>query len=113
TTGLLTARQYQTYLWAQYTSGNAGLTTGITAFPSLHVSSATLLALALQSWRRWAGIVGWAFVVLTLLGSVYLGWHYALDGYASILGMLGIWRIAGYLTSPAARTRSHTPMERA
>ena len=113
TTGLLTARQYQTYLWAQYTSGNAGLTTGITAFPSLHVSSATLLALALQSWRRWAGIVGWAFVVLTLLGSVYLGWHYALDGYTSILGMLGIGRIAGYLTSPAARTRSHTPMERA
>jgi membrane-associated phospholipid phosphatase len=116
TTGLLTARQYQTYLWTQYRAGNAGLTTGITAFPSLHVSSATLLALALRSWRPWAGLVGWTFVALTLLGSVYLGWHYAVDGYASILGMLGIWWIAGRLSrarwlhaNSLEGARSHTP----
>ena len=37
-------------------------------------------------WRtrlRWAAVVFWA---LTLVGSVALGWHYAIDGYAGTLG---------------------------
>jgi membrane-associated phospholipid phosphatase len=65
----------------------------------MHVASATLIALALRSWRRWAGVIGWAFVALVLFGSVYLGWHYAVDGYASIIGTLAIWRAAGWFTA--------------
>jgi hypothetical protein len=89
------AVQLQDYLWRAYVRGQTTLTSGITAFPSMHVATTTLLALALGSWRRWAGVVGWVFVPLTLLGSVYLGWHYAVDGYASIVGMVALWWLAG------------------
>jgi hypothetical protein len=47
-----------------------------------------------------AGRRGWvvAFGLLTfvtLFGSVYLAWHYAVDGYAAILGTLGLWWLTG------------------
>jgi hypothetical protein len=29
-----------------------------------------------------------------MFGSVYFGWHYALDGYVSIVAVLLIWRFA-------------------
>lgn len=31
---------------------------------------------------------------MILFGSVYLGWHYAVDGYVAIIGVLLIWRWA-------------------
>ena len=55
----------------------------------------TLLALALWLWRRWAGVLGWLMVAVTLFGSVALGWHYAVDGYAALVGMLALWWVAG------------------
>ena len=36
-----------------------------------------------------------AFSMLTLAGSVYLGPHYAVDGYASIAAVHVIWWLAG------------------
>jgi membrane-associated phospholipid phosphatase len=94
----LSALDVQAYLWREHLSGNVGPTTGISAFPSMHVASSTLIALALGSWRRWAGTVGWAFVGLIMFGSVYLGWHYAVDGYASIVLTLALWWVAGRMT---------------
>ena len=99
------ATQLQSYLWHLYTVGDIKHTTGITAFPSMHVSSSTLLALALGSWNRSAGVVGWVGVALTLLGSVYLGWHYAVDGYAAVSGMLVLWWIAGWMTGDRPDSR--------
>jgi len=84
----------QDRLWSEYATGQGF---GITAFPSIHVSSATLLALAGQQLGRWWGVAGWTLCVFTLIGSVHLGWHYALDGYASIVGMVVIWWVAGRL----------------
>jgi membrane-associated phospholipid phosphatase len=95
-----TALQLQEYLWREHLRGNGGVTTGISAFPSMHVASSTLIALALGSWRRWAGVIGWAFVAIIMFGSVYLGWHYAVDGYASVLATLPLWWVAGRLTPP-------------
>ena len=86
------ARQLQERLWESYASGSGF---GITAFPSIHVSSAALLAFAGSAASRQLGILGWALCAITLLTSVHLGWHYAVDGYASILGMAAIWWLAG------------------
>ncbi|TPK99059.1 hypothetical protein FJ567_17440 [Mesorhizobium sp. B2-4-16] len=82
---------------------NAGLHgprlgSGISAFPSLHVAVATLNAIYL--WRfgallRWLGV---AFLIAIQLGSVHLGWHYAVDGYASMLATPVIWIFAGWLS---------------
>ena len=94
----LEALQYQDFLWRKHLANDISFTTGITAFPSIHVSSAVLLALAAGSWRRWAGHVGWLAAGLTVFGSVALGWHYAVDAYASILAMFPLWWLAGRLT---------------
>ncbi len=83
----------QQLLWDGYQGKVAAL--GISAFPSMHNASAVLFAVA--TWKV-SRPVGWFFALyaaLILLGSVHLGWHYAVDGYAGIaLGLLGWW-VAG------------------
>ncbi|CDX33171.1 conserved membrane hypothetical protein [Mesorhizobium sp. ORS 3359] len=71
---------------------------GISAFPSMHVAVATLNAIYL--WRfggllRWASIV---FLVAIQLAAVHLAWHYAIDGYASMLATPVIWAFAGWIS---------------
>ncbi|MDX8500284.1 phosphatase PAP2 family protein [Mesorhizobium sp. VK4C] len=87
----------------KYLLANAGLDgprwgSGISAFPSIHVATATLNAIYL--WRfggmlRWGSI---AFLIVIQLGSVHLGWHYAVDGYVSMLATSAIWAAAGWLS---------------
>ncbi|WP_171210139.1 MULTISPECIES: phosphatase PAP2 family protein [unclassified Ruegeria] len=78
---------------------NAGPARGISAMPSMHVASSVLLAFYGFSYARWAGwaLTGFAFTIL--LGSVHLGWHYAIDGYASGLLMVFFWWLAKKLTA--------------
>ena len=79
------AARMQRYLWAFYERGIAGFGSGIAAFPSMHVALATLNALFLFEFSRKAGLAALCYVVLVLASSVYLAWHYAIDGYAAIL----------------------------
>jgi hypothetical protein len=65
----------------------------------MHVGSATLLALFGWRLNRAAGIALTIFAVLIMLGSVHLGWHYAIDGYVAALGTTLIWFITGRLRS--------------
>ncbi|PZV36515.1 phosphatase PAP2 family protein [Mesorhizobium kowhaii] len=85
------------YLYASYTDNSAVFGVGISAMPSIHVAMAFLNALFLSSLNRRLGIVGWTYAASILFGSVYFGWHYALDGYVSIVGVLLIWRWASHL----------------
>lgn len=79
------AADFQDYLWTTQSQGHIGVGSGISAFPSVHVTIITMLALfigELKS-RAWT-IAAWAYVAITCASSVYLGWHYAVDGYAAI-----------------------------
>jgi hypothetical protein len=84
----------QDMLWSGYTGASTG-SIGISAFPSLHVATAVLFAIYAS--RRWGrvGIALWAFAATILVGSVVLGWHYAIDGYAGALLSVLIWKCAG------------------
>jgi membrane-associated phospholipid phosphatase len=67
---------------------------GIAGFASLHVSivfSAALVGhlVGLARILRWAL---WAFFVLTVMATIYFGWHYVVDDVAGIaLGALAVW----------------------
>ncbi|GFE63066.1 phosphatase PAP2 family protein [Litoreibacter roseus] len=90
------ALDVQTMLWDSYV-GPTEPNEGISAMPSMHVASSTLLAIGAFSFRRWAGIVMTIFLIIILIGSVHLAWHYAIDGYAGILITFVLWKISAWL----------------
>ena len=98
----LWALAVQEELWKTYLDPSAGVLHGISAMPSLHVAAAfcyTLLGFAVS---RLLGLALGLFTAVTLIGSVHLGWHYAIDGYAGMLGAYAIWRAVGlFLARPA------------
>lgn len=81
----------QNMLWEGFSEQSSGFAEGISAMPSMHVSMATLMALATYSIKKWLGAIFWAYTVIIMIGSVHLGWHYALDGYVGALMTTGIW----------------------
>ena len=91
----LLAAQVQATLWQSHLAGPGQTIAGIAAMPSLHVAVPALYALASRGWWR---ALWWGFTVLTIIGSVALGWHYAVDGYMGILLAWLTWRLAGWLT---------------
>ena len=96
------ALDVQEGLWDGY-AGDGALA-GISAMPSMHVATTVLLALYAASYARWAGILLWIFAALIMVGSVALGWHYAVDGYAGALIAWAAWRAGFWLNdrfSPA------------
>jgi hypothetical protein len=101
----LIALRVQRTLWENYATGRNMPFVGISAMPSVHVAVAVLFALI--GWRtsKWLGWFFTAYAFVVLIGSVHLGWHYAVDGYASILGALAIWAGVGLLLRRNGRVR--------
>lgn len=85
----------QRMLWDGYIG--KGQAIGISAFPSMHNASAALYALAAWRQSRAAGICFTIYAGIILVGSVHLGWHYAVDGYAGILIALFMWWVSGFV----------------
>lgn len=85
----------QALLWQSYSSGTQGLGAGISAFPSVHVATAFLFVLLMWKMNALLRFGSIAFCAAISIGSVHLGWHYAVDGYFSILTTWGIWRGSG------------------
>lgn len=90
------------YLWKFYISGEAGAGAAISAFPSMHLANATLLVLLASRVRRWLMWAAAIYCGLILFGSVYLGWHYAVDGYFSIAATVLIWKVVGWVLKSKA-----------
>lgn len=97
----------QDMLWEYYASGGAGVGAGISAMPSMHVAGATLFALLGWRTNRFLGISLSVNVGLILISTVFLGWHYAVDGYAAIIGTVAIWWIVGAIVQ---RTAGSSPV---
>jgi hypothetical protein len=91
----LTALDVQAHLWSGYSSGAMHLIEGIAAMPSLHVALPVLYALAAWKLDRRLGILFAAYALLIFLGSVHLGWHYAVDGYVTLLIVPMVWWLWG------------------
>jgi len=81
----------QGLLWASYKYNEQHVGTGISAFPSVHVGTAMMLCLYLAERSMRLIPIGIAFLAAILFLSVYIGWHYAIDGYFSILVVWLAW----------------------
>ena len=87
----------QDFLLASRIEASGELGGGISAMPSMHVAMATLVALSAARLSRTAGVIGFGFLLTTLLGSVHLAPHYAVDGYVSIAVTFVLWLVAARL----------------
>ncbi len=88
----------QNYLWDIYAGGKTSIGAGISAMPSMHVSSSVLMAMGAYQVNRILGLIFWFYVLIIQIASVHLGWHYAIDGYFSFISTVFIWwLVKGYL----------------
>lgn len=103
------AVSYQNYLWDLHQSGSAGFGSGISAFPSVHVALITLNALFIAQYNRKLGLIALGYVFFVAASSVYLAWHYAIDGYVSIvLTTLIYFVVRRWMTTPRRDTALET-----
>lgn len=98
----------QHYLEAGTTIKMAVKGGGVSAMPSMHIATATILILA--AWRtRWLmpALLFWA---MTFFGSVYLGYHYAVDAPVAALVAAICWAIARRAYREPGRTVPAEPI---
>ena len=81
----------QELLWQFYTDGAQALGSGISAFPSVHVAVAAVVALYMYERHPLLAIPGGFFWAAVMFLSVYSGYHYALDGYVSTILVAALW----------------------
>jgi PAP2 superfamily len=91
------ALDVQEMLWQGYLG--LGKMTGISAMPSMHVASTTLLFLYARVWGRFIGFIFSIFLIAIMIGSVLLGWHYAVDGYVGVVVACLSWKLASWLVT--------------
>jgi len=91
----LSAFDIQRSLWFVHERGMSELGSGISAFPSMHIAMATLwVIVGFHAGRRF-GVAALTFLAAIETAAVALGWHYAVDGYASIVLAFMIWTAVG------------------
>ncbi len=90
--------ELQDTLWENYSSSVGGdMTKGISAMPSMHNSQSLLLVLATWNKHKLVRNLAIGHGLLVFLGSVLLGWHYAVDAYVAVVIAAVAWAAAGCL----------------
>ena len=79
---------------------------GISAMPSVHISLAVLFACAAFGIDRRAGWAMSAYAAMIWIGSIHLGWHYALDGLVAAPLTVGLWVLCGRVADWLAKGES-------
>ncbi|WP_191907670.1 phosphatase PAP2 family protein [Vibrio fortis] len=87
----------QAMLLEHYLQNENSLGSGISAMPSMHVTIATLIAISVSKLNRWGGALAWLYALSIQIGSVHLGWHYAVDGYVGVILTILLWKLVGWL----------------
>ncbi len=95
------------YLWDSYVNKVFYPASGISAMPSLHLATMFWSLIAIRN-TRWLAF-GWLFTAYIFLGSIAIGWHYAVDGIAGGIGAVLCYWIAG-LKSPKVEVRVLAPL---
>lgn len=93
---VLGAVLFQRELWENQSQGIHSFINGISAFPSLHVAVSLLLVLVARHYSRRILAIASAYFVIIMVGSVALGWHYAVDGYFAAVLTLLLWMMNAY-----------------
>ena len=93
--GLLTSVYNQAYLLQNLDNPTLVVGGGISAIPSVHNAMAVLFALVSFRMNRALGIAMSAFAGFIWVASVYLNWHYAVDGLAGGIGAVVLWKLSG------------------
>jgi len=96
----------QEIVWGNFIADNNDLTGGISAFPSIHVATAFLFVLLGYRINRICFTAFALFFTCILVGSIHLGWHYAVDGYFSIFTTAVIWWASGRLANKSYQIRA-------
>jgi hypothetical protein len=84
------AKLFQEKLWVDrqaFLDGKQlpGVFYGIAAMPSLHVSAVALIMIFFFRTSILAGLIAALYTAVVFFGSIFLQWHYAVDGYAGLL----------------------------
>jgi hypothetical protein len=90
----LVALTLQKKLLDDYNQQGRGDFLAISAMPSVHVAYVTMFALTFASLSFTLGLIFWIYWAIIQLGSVILGWHYAIDGYFATLLTIALWKFS-------------------
>ncbi|MDE1152717.1 MAG: phosphatase PAP2 family protein [Micavibrio sp.] len=78
-------------LLAWTTNGQMVNPNAVAAFPSMHLAIAWLAVLYARSFGRGPFIIALVFTVLIYMATILFGFHYAIDGYVSIILVSLMW----------------------
>jgi len=92
----LIAVMTQEFLVELHFTDNYDSRIGISAMPSLHNTLAVLFAITGYKINKNLGHILAIYAVIIFIGSVALGWHYAIDGYAGLIIAIAMWKFAGW-----------------
>ncbi len=87
----------QDKIWSAASKSESMVGGGISAMPSIHVTTALLFLLLARALNTKYQALFMIFFALIVIGSVFLAWHYAVDGYLAILTTYALWQFSGWM----------------